>query len=66
VRATSPAVKLNAAKRLQATAEQAERGEGKSLISPVRLNAARRLIATAKQTDATSSAPPTKSSKKPE
>jgi transcriptional regulator with XRE-family HTH domain len=66
VRATSPAVKLNAAKRLLATAEQAERGEGKPLISPVRLNAARRLIATARQTDSTSSEPPTKSSKKPE
>lgn len=49
VRATSSAVKLNAAKRLLATAELAE-AEGKpALGSPVELNAARRLLATANQ-----------------
>jgi transcriptional regulator with XRE-family HTH domain len=66
VRATSPAVKLKAAKRLLATAEQAESGQGKALISPVRLNAARRLLASANQPEAAPAKTPPKSSKKPE
>lgn len=49
VRATSPAVKLNAARRLIATAEQIGDEQGKPRISPIQLNAARRLIATANQ-----------------
>jgi len=62
VRATSPAVKVNAAKRLLATAKLAE-GEGQPAPgSPVELNAARRLLATANQANRQ----PPKSRKKPE
>ena len=62
VRATSPTVKINAAKRLLATAKLAE-GEGHPAPgSPVELNAARRLLATASQANEQ----PPKSRKKPE
>jgi transcriptional regulator with XRE-family HTH domain len=62
VRATSPTVKVNAAKRLLAAAKLAE-GEGQPAPgSPVELNAARRLLATAKQANEQ----PPKSRKKPE
>ncbi len=66
VRATSPAVKLNAAKRLLATAEQVEREGGKQPVSSVRINAARRLLATANQNDATPVKPRSKYSNKSE
>lgn len=66
VRATSPAVKLNAARRLIATAEQIGGEQGKPRISPVQLNAARRLIATANQAGGNPVKTPTKSRKKPE
>jgi len=62
IRATSPAVKVNAAKRLLATAKLAE-GEGQAAPgSPVELNAARRLLATANQANEQ----PPKFRKKPE
>jgi transcriptional regulator with XRE-family HTH domain len=66
VRATSPAVKLNAARRLIATAEQAEGEQGKARISLAQLNAARRLIATAHQVGDKPMKAPSKSRKKPE
>lgn len=62
VRATSPAVKVNAAKRLLAIAEFAE-GEGHpSPDSTAKLNAARRLLATVNQANEQ----PPNSRKKPE
>lgn len=62
VRATSPAVKVNAAKRLLASAKLAE-DEGQPVPgSPVELNAARRLLATANRANEQ----PSKSRKKHE
>jgi hypothetical protein len=49
VRATSPTVKVNAAKRLLATARLAEAEGQPAPGSPVELNAARRLLATVNQ-----------------
>lgn len=50
VRATSPSVRINAAKRLLVNAELAE-DEGRAApASPAELQAARRLVATASQT----------------
>ncbi|QDQ27308.1 helix-turn-helix domain-containing protein [Chitinimonas arctica] len=67
VRATSPAVKINAARRLIAIAEQAGGEEqGKLRISSAQLNAARRLIATANQAGDKPVKMPTKSRKKTE
>lgn len=61
VRATSPSIKINAAKRLLATAKLAE-GEGQPAPgSPVELNAARRLIEIASRTNEQ----PSQSRKKP-
>jgi transcriptional regulator with XRE-family HTH domain len=62
VRATSPAVKVNAAKRLLATAKFAEDEGQPAACSPVELHAARRLLATANQ----AYEQPPKSRKKPE
>jgi hypothetical protein len=49
VRATSPAVKLAAARRLLASAGQGSSAQGKATVAPAKLHAARRLIASAKQ-----------------
>lgn len=63
VRATSPMVKINAAKRLLASAQLAE-GEGlPAPASPVALAAARRLLAAADQTNVVPPGPRQKSAR---
>jgi hypothetical protein len=66
MRATSPAIKLNAARRLIASAEQIGDEQGKPRISSFQLNAARRLIATADQVGGELVTKPAKSRKRPE